>query len=137
MLNGAEVTTRVQGRVLWRLQGPTRIVAASLRPIAKGFELRVGYEPHGVGKVLSRETASGLFASRRLEQRARRLRDALASHGWTLLAPSRPMRGHSRATWSTIGLVAAAAGLAGTAGWMRRRHAAREALSDCSTEATP
>jgi hypothetical protein len=112
------------------MQGPTRILAASLGPIAKGFELRVGYEPHGVGKVLSRETASGLFASRRLEQRARRLRDALASHGWTLLAPSTPDRGHSRVTWSTIAVVAAAAGLAGTTRWMRQRRAAtREPLA--------
>jgi hypothetical protein len=111
-------------QVLWRMRGPVRVVAASLRRTLIGFELRVAYEPHGVGEVLLRDTAAGLFASRRLQQRARRVRDALASQGWTLLEPRSPVTRASRYRyhWSKLSLISAAVGVIGTAGWMRRRR---------------
>jgi hypothetical protein len=109
-------------QVLWRMRGPVRVVAASLRRTLLGFELRVAYEPHGIGEVLLRDSAAGLFAARRLQQRARRVQDALAVQGWTLLEPRSPVTRPSRYRWSKLSLISAAVGVIGTAGWMRRRR---------------
>ncbi len=107
-------------RELWRLQGPVRVVVASIRPAGRGFELRLAYEPRYVGQVLLRERSEGLFSSRRLEQRAREVQRALEKQGWKPLIEHDGTNQSRRNTWIKIGAVAAAIGTV-SFHWMRRK----------------
>jgi len=62
-------------RLLWRMQGPRRIVAAALQSHLAGTELIVFVEPHEAGDVL--ETRVSRFDVGELETRAEVLRRVL------------------------------------------------------------
>ena len=73
-------------RVLWRMQGPERVVAAAMYPHARGHELRVYFEPAGDEDVLQREVASRGEAV--LVERADAIREMLRRQGWWPLVTS-------------------------------------------------
>lgn len=70
--------------LLWRMRGPTRIVAARLYPRKTEVELRVFFEPEQEHDILGtdvRGDAASLLA------RAERLRAGLLAQGWIDVTP--------------------------------------------------
>ena len=78
--------TQQRVRDLWRMQGPQRVVAASLYTHPGGTELRVYFEPEDGNDVL--ETRVERFDVGLLEQRAEVLANILREKGWWPLALS-------------------------------------------------
>jgi hypothetical protein len=66
-------------RVLWRLRGPSRVVAAALYRHPAGTELAVYMEPENVDDVLETRVALNVVE---LEQRADVLKGMLIEKGW-------------------------------------------------------
>lgn len=66
--------------VLWRMQGPTHVVAAAIYKRPVGRELRVFFEPEEQGDVLQAEVARFDFSL--LEEHAEVLRGLLRAQGW-------------------------------------------------------
>jgi hypothetical protein len=60
--------SRIRLRVLWRLQGPTKVVAAALYRHPARTELLIYFEPENAADVL--ETRFCRFDVRELEERA-------------------------------------------------------------------
>ena len=109
------------GRLLWRMDGPSRIVAARIDVIARGCELIIYFEPEEEGDVLGRYSERSPFAGVRLRRRAARLRRALRDHGWATLQRrprSSDAGGLGGARWGAVGL-AGGLGLAALARWAR------------------
>jgi hypothetical protein len=73
-------------RTLWRMQGPTRIMAARIERHPFGRELIVTFEG-GVEDVI--ETRFERIHESALEQRAEELRELLVMKGWSELRSSR------------------------------------------------
>ena len=71
---------------LWRMRGPTKVVAAGLYTHPGGTELRVYFEPEDGNDVL--ETRVERFDVGLLEQRAEVLANILREKGWWPLALS-------------------------------------------------
>jgi hypothetical protein len=67
-------------RLLWRMQGPARVVAAALYEHPAGRELRVYFEPDGMDDVLQTEVVGHDVAP--LEEQAEVLRGLLRAQGW-------------------------------------------------------
>ena len=70
--------------MLWRMQGPQRVVAAALYQHPHGTELRVYFEPEERDDVLESQVEQ--FNVDALETRANTLRDTLREKGWWPLA---------------------------------------------------
>lgn len=75
--------SRTRLRVLCRLQGPTKVVAASLYRHPAGVELVVYFEPESEEDVL--ETRLSRFDVGELEARAEELKGLLRDKGWRAL----------------------------------------------------
>jgi hypothetical protein len=69
-----------QLRLLWRMQGPSRVVAAALYEHPAGTELRVYFEPEERDDLLHSQVHR--FDVGPLEERANALRDLLREKGW-------------------------------------------------------
>src|SRR5687767_11458519 len=69
-------------RVLWRMQGPSRIVAATIRAHQVGHELVVFFEDDENDIIETQLDTSDVHG---LEERATALRLVLESKGWTPL----------------------------------------------------
>ena len=76
-------TSPPSARVLWRMQGPTKVVAAALCAHPAGTELRVYFEPETAGDVLETRLTRGDVGG--LEERAGELEKVLREKGWSLL----------------------------------------------------
>lgn len=72
-----------QLRALWRMQGPSRVVAAGLYEHPGGTELRVYFEPEDRDDLLRSEV--NRFDVDALESKAETLRDLLRDKGWWTL----------------------------------------------------
>ena len=108
--------------LLWRMEGPSRIVAARIDVMSRGRELIIYFEPGDEGDVLGRQILSGVFAAARLRSRAARLQRALRDQGWAALHP-RTRSGAGRALaaaarWGAVG-VAGGLGVVAFARWAR------------------
>jgi hypothetical protein len=78
-----------QLRILWRMQGPSRILVAALRRHPVGHELMVGFEDDA-DDIL--ETRFERLDPGRLQKRADELRQLLAERGWSELRAVMPDR---------------------------------------------
>ena len=70
--------------MLWRMQGPRRVVAAAIYEHSQGRELRVYFEPEERDDVLQSQVERFDFAM--LELKADTLRDILREKEWTEIA---------------------------------------------------
>jgi hypothetical protein len=82
VLGPAPQPTRII-RTLWRMQGPSRIIAARVERHPFGRELVVVFEGRGRDDVLETRYERVNFSM--LEQRAEELRELLAGKGWSEL----------------------------------------------------
>src|SRR5205814_85261 len=76
----AQPTSTEQSRMLWRVQGPSRIIAAALYRHPAGTELRVYFEPEHADDVIESRVERGEGSS--LVVRSDELRHRLARKGW-------------------------------------------------------
>jgi hypothetical protein len=80
-------------RTLWRMQGPSRIIAARIERHPFGRELVIAFEAGVEDDVI--ETRFERASDSLLEQRAEELRELLAAKGWTELRGG-PLTRHDR-----------------------------------------
>lgn len=76
------IAGRVVARVLWKLQGPKRVITASLCRHPAGHELCVHFED-SLDDLL--ETRFERFDVGALDERAQQMKELLMSRGWTEL----------------------------------------------------
>ena len=76
-------------RTLWRMQGPSRIIAARIERHPFGRELVIAFEGVAEDVIETRFERSQLSI---LEQRADELRELLVAKGWSALRGSDPVR---------------------------------------------
>jgi hypothetical protein len=66
--------------MLWRMQGPRRVVAAAVYPHPSGRELRVFFEPEETGELLHSQVERFDFSV--LEAKADSLHQTFFQKGW-------------------------------------------------------
>jgi hypothetical protein len=79
ILPGRHVSDQPPDHVLWRMQGPRRVVCAAMYTHPSGYELRVFFEPQSADDILQREVE---VRRDLLAQRANELRELLRREGW-------------------------------------------------------
>ena len=77
--------------VLWRLQGPSRIIAARIERHPFGRELIIAFEGARDDMLETRFERVNFSA---LDQRAEELRTLLVAKGWAELRTANQVRGH-------------------------------------------
>lgn len=115
-------------RILWRLQGPTRVLMAVIADIPTGYELRIGFEPDPGGELLLRDVGPATVLNRRrLRRRAQRVARALRREGFRPLPlPERDVSHTTANPWHKVAMSAAIALTAAVWAGNRRIRRAEE-----------